>query len=366
MRTVLTGVVFGTVLSTACLADSGVWRSADQLVWKESETKIEGGLSAPDVLHLAKPTPSRQGPDAGALLMYAIDGGHVVVARSVDQGRSWGTPERVVFNGWPKEAAGREGEAPSAVQLDDGRIRLYFVVSGSKKRRLPDWVEPPAVDPVPEAPMIPPPGEGPRMPKRPDSPLFPENPKGMASAAGAADEPAREGILSAVSNDGVTFAVEDGVRFDLKDAADPEVIRLAEGKADDGDTRRIGPWLMFVRRDSSVLLATSADGLTWSRDETFAWDNAGAPSAVGAAGSAPARSVRLFASRGKAVVSAVFDPATGKVTADSGDRVTGAGQDAAVSATGDGGWVLIRAGGAADKPRGPNDPPRRPVRRPTN
>ncbi|GEM_PF-1909629 len=357
LSTILVGVLIPLNWGFAADGPYGVWRSSDQLVWTRSESKFELDLDQPELVLLGKPTPSRVGPDAGAILVYGVRGGEMVVGRSVDQGKSWSAVEKVTFNGWPKGSEGARAEGPSIVQLDDGRVRMYFSASVSTEKKLPDWITPPD-DSVPEAPMIPPPE--PKRKKRPESPLNPGEPKGGGDAGASAttvSELKPSKIMSAISNDGVTFAVEDGVRFELEGVDEPEVIRLPEVSTSEGGAVRRGPWLIFLRRGSSVLMATSKDGLAWVRDETFLWSGVGGTSAVVAAeevsGAKGVRGIRLFGRSQSGAVSGVYDPTTGKVMADTGKGLPASDEDAAVTATGDGAYMLIRRERVADKPRGP-------------
>lgn len=312
-------------------------RSKDGLATDGDSARIVRLGSRPDVLLVPHATPSRHGPDAGAILCYAVAGSsepdrpaagaHAGLVRftSVDQGRSWSDAEPVVINGWPKELDGRRPDAPSAVQLPDDRIRLYFTIAAPESRR------PARVPPE-------------RTPSR----------EGEATDDKPQDGGARtDRVYSAISNDGKAFAFEDGVRYELAGLSSPEVVRLPDPPSD--DTRRLGPWLMFVTRDGSTLLATSRDGLSWGRDETFVWTSAHEASAVLTAEAG--REVRLYGCDRSGIVSVRFDPSTGDLHADPGVRWGPKHADPSAARCGDGAILLVCVQESTDKPSGPRREP---------
>lgn len=320
------------------------FRSKDGLAVEDNAARIAPFGSQPDVLLLPRASPSRNGPDAGAMLCYAVAAsptpgqpGSVVRGElsrfiSVDQGRSWSGAEPVVINGWPKDLEGHTPAAPSAVQLPDDRIRLYFTISATDSRR---------------------PGPAPNPPQR-----IPPIRNGDSSQPQSSDEPdtaqpRSDRVYSAISNDGKTFAFEDGVRFELGGLSAPEVIRLPGPPTD--DTRRIGPWLMFFTRDGSTLLATSRDGLAWTRDETFVWTSAHEAGAI--LTSETSREVRLYGCDRTGVVSVRFDPSTGDLHADPAIRWGPKHADPSAASCGDGAVLLVCVRESTDKPSGPRREP---------
>lgn len=362
IRSIHFGAAVTAIVSVAAAhaAECRAWRSSDQLEWKAVEGSLPPGLASPELVHLSRPTPSRTGPDAGAILLYGRRGNDWSLWRSLDQGRTWGSGEAVVLNGWPKDQQIRQATSVSAVQLDDGRIRIYMGLGklDDAPPTMPRWPRPESPPDVPDR-TWPPPADRPNDPKPviPPRPTFPIPDSRDRSSSSQPGEDRQSVILSAISNDGVNFAVEDGVRFELAGIDEPEVIRLADRASGSDDARRIGPWLMFLERGGDVLLATSPDGLTWKRDETFVWAGRKAPAAIVAVGDAvPPRSVRLFAETGDGLRSAVFDPATGKITDDEGTRRDAGGESPAVCAAGDGTYLLMRVDEAADKTRWPGIP----------
>jgi hypothetical protein len=304
------------------------FRTSDGLKVDTAATPIRvlPAAAHPDVLLVTRATPSRNGPDAGAVLVYAsvqTPGARGGLARavSVDQGRTWSQPETVVINGWPRELESRWPVNPAAVQLEDGRIRLFFTLNAR-------------------------PADRPTAPGRPA-----DRPSQASAAAGS--------VYSAISNDGLTFAVEDGVRFDLIGAANVEVLRLPDPPST--DTRRLGPWLMFLTREDHTVLAVSKDGLSFERDPTFALTSV--ESCTAAPAKPEAREVRLWGTDRTGVVSALFDPATGDVRLDPGVRIAatdGRPADPGAAPAGDGVFLLVCTRKTADKPTGPTPPDRRP------
>ncbi|MFN7020084.1 MAG: hypothetical protein ACK4WH_01990 [Phycisphaerales bacterium] len=338
-----------------------LWTSGDQLEWKPAELRsMLAGGSYPELLHLTKATPSRSGPDAGEVLLYLSGEGGCTCARTIDQGRTWGEASAVSFSGLPAELKGKSLGPLTAVQLDDGRVRVYFAEDVRPARPANPFVRPPA-DPKPLAPTIP------DLPKPPGSPGRTTLPPGVPTEGdtpGTGPTGQKPTVVrSAISNDGLRFAVEDGVRFELAGAGGPEVVRLPTDSRD-GQSTRPGRWLMFMNRGGSIVLAHSKDGLAWTRDETFSWDDVEHADATVAKGGSPG-SVRVWAIRNKQVVSGVFDPAAGgEVVEDPGLRLPDNGQDASVCPLGDGTFLLIRRQIAADKTVIPPARPEAPVRPP--
>lgn len=322
------------------------FRSKDGLALEQPAIRLLDHIRQPDALLLAKATPSRNGPDAGTLICYAVKvagaegagtgvgggGGGLVRCLSLDQGRSWGQPEAVVINGWPKDLVEFDPVGPAAVQLDDGRVRVYFAAAKPGVTAIPP----------PTRPDLVPPGRG----------TDPRDARPMVSSPGSR-------IYSAISNDGLRFAFEDGHRFELAGISDPEVVRLPVNRSDDGDTRRIDPWLLFFTREDSTYLATSRDGLTFTRDETFVVSSVRHSGAMTTA--SDSRQVRLYGRDSTGIVSIVFDPATGETKPDGGARDRGEADDPSASPTGDGATLLVFVRKTADKPEAPDLPLRPPT-----
>ncbi|MCP5117010.1 MAG: exo-alpha-sialidase [bacterium] len=192
--------------------------SDDSLRWRADQWPIMTQASVPDIIELSRRSPA--GP-RGALLVYTVDARETKSQRgerlsrlvSTDGGNSWGPPETISLDRKPGEGNTVD---PSVVELDDGRLRLYFYLM---KKGPPK------------------PGEMHRF-------------------------------YSAVSRDGLRFELEEGVRFEAPRVTDPEVVRAGN------------EWLMFLTRRGEVLLARSRDGLTFQQQEDFRISKGGIPGAL--------------------------------------------------------------------------------------
>jgi hypothetical protein len=182
----------------------------------------------------------------GTLLLYFLDFSNwrrdgtagPVMTTSTD-GKTWAPPKKLVFRGVdnPEFAIAD----PSVVELPDGRLRLYFF----------RW---PTPDPS------------------------------------ATPGPTTDEFWSAVSEDGINFQVEPGVRLRGIGATDPEVVKAGD------------EWLMIYAMPGGPHLARSRDGLEWTPD-----DRARLP---GCLALMPDGKLTAFMSRGKGtwVVNYEIDP----------------------------------------------------------
>jgi hypothetical protein len=224
----------------------------------------------------------------------------VVRLTSGDGAKTWGKPEAVALS-WPGDAA-RAAAEPCVVQLEDGRLRLYFLATTPARPedegpgpRGPGEM-PPAID-LPKPPTPPPP-PFPRTPDRPWEPLKPRVPTPPARSPAP-------GIFSAVSDDGLRFVVEKGVRYEDESISHPAVVRVGD------------EWLMFLSRADKVLLARSGNGLKFEKDRPFVLRGGGDP---GAAVLSNGR-IRLYQSAAEGISSLEFDPETGNFRPDPGIRM---------------------------------------------
>lgn len=151
----------------------------------------------------------------------------IVVAKSTDGGTTWSERQTITIAN--KENVGGAVD-PSAVQLDDGRIRIYYFGPSE----------------LPGAGITP------------------------GDQAKINNDPAKtEGdhvIYSAVSDDGINFTADPGERFAKEKLTDPEVIYHQ------------GRWLMYYSLGQITGIASSADGLTFE-DTEFSWSDGGIPGA---------------------------------------------------------------------------------------
>lgn len=162
----------------------------------------------------------------GKLLVYAVDFSEatgngqerLVVVRSKDGGTTWTTAEPICLEGKTTTGAAVD---PSVVTLPDGRFRLYYF------------------------------GFGP-----------------PAGSTAKPDPSAGHKFYSAISDDGMHFTEEEGVRFQGQNITDPEVVQLPDGS-----------FLMYISRGQETLIASSPDGLTFT-DTGRTLAGGGVPGAV--------------------------------------------------------------------------------------
>lgn len=158
-------------------------RSQDGLNFTKEEKILFDKASVPDVINLPN----------GRLLLYAVDGARrsksgLLVALSDDGGRSWDVGSLKL-----KGAGSFGGADPDAVLLNDGTLRLYFVVFKEGQNQ----------------------------------------------------------ILSAVSQDGINFEEEDGIRFSYPQITDPDIVNIN------------GKWFMYLSQGPILIVIVSDDGLSW-------------------------------------------------------------------------------------------------------
>ncbi|MEX2217820.1 MAG: hypothetical protein WD749_03590 [Phycisphaerales bacterium] len=282
--------------------------SADGLSFQESPTPILAGAGQGDVLELVRDLPEKgEGAAAGTLVVYAVDArnakgpGSEKLDRfvSTDGGKTWGLPSRVTIH-WAKKPTGVEVEL-SVVQKPDGSLRMYFIHRAEGAKPAP---------------------RGPRARPLPRTNLPISRPRVERPAEG---NPKATKVYSAVSEDGLSFTVEDSYRFEEEGISDPEVLWVGE------------EWLMFLSSGDEVRLATSSDGLRFEASERFQLTRGGVP---GAALLADGR-VRIYQSVPSGVNSVVYDPASGRVEAEEGSRFAGPCMDPAVWMRREGGFVAV-------------------------
>lgn len=273
------------VLLTSCFAQNpplnqdGPWNhqihfatSKDGVNWEIESNPIMKEASVPDIIVLSGR--GKAGAE-GTFWVYTVDARrqkpyHEGLSRLVskDGGKSWSEPEAVKVEGLNESDA--VPVDPSVVQLEDGNLRLYFL---AMKR----------------------------------------NPGGSNNR-----------FYSAISEDGVNFKVEDGVRFEAQQITDPEVI-FANGE-----------WLMFISHGQESWLARSKDGLSFTKDEKVKFSNGGVPGAMALADGR----VRVFVCGRGGILSVIFNPKTDEVTEESGVRADRAA-DPSIYRRSDGTYAVI-------------------------
>lgn len=240
-------------------------------------------VTDPDILQLERALPRADAALAGdkTILVYASDARGrtaqsttpipLVVIASRDAGRTWGAPKPVSITGLPSSVTPAE---PSVVQLPDGRLRLFFRVD----------------EPAPAA--------------------------GSTPAPAPTTDPTRKPearIAAAVSDDGITFSLEEGACDRGENIASPEVLRVGDA------------WLMFLAQGNRVVVSTSTDGLRFTRRDGVAIQGGQAPGAIALGPD----SVRVFLSTMGGISSALYTPSSGAVAREPG--IVLAGRAAAVS-----------------------------------
>lgn len=195
-----------------------VTRSTDPTSFPDETEPVFEAASVPDVVKLE--VASEVGT-VGDLLMYfpsfeekpGPGEENIAYSRSNDNGKTWS--ERAFITMDDQMNAGAAVD-PSLVQLEDGRLRMYF----------------------------------------------------FGSEITAGDPAKLEGnhvIYSAVSEDGVHFTVEEGQRFAAEKITDPEVVRTSN------------QYVMYISVGTSSIITTSQDGLTFK--EVGSWAGGGVPGA---------------------------------------------------------------------------------------
>ncbi len=219
----------------------------------------------------------------GTLLLYFLDFSHwraeglsyPVMTTSPD-GKTWAPQKQLTFRSADRAEA--QVADPSLVELPDGRLRLYFF----------QW---PTPDPS------------------------------------ATPGPATHEFWSAISEDGVNFQVEPGVRLAAIGATDPEVAKVGD------------EWLMIFAMPGGPHLARSRDGLAWVAD-----DRAKLP---GCLALMPDGKLTAFQSRGKDTWVAGFEvdpiaPDFGKQALPPGDETCRSGtEDVTVIRRMDGSYYMV-------------------------
>jgi hypothetical protein len=172
--------------------------SSDLLNWKDSGRILAEHASVPDVVY-----------KDGVLYVYFVDvttegyAERLGLITSSDNGKTWSEKQFVQIKGIGQKAA----VDPAPILLDNGKIRLFYFDIAEARR--------------------------------------PEN-KGRLI---------RNKIYSAISDDGLNFVEEDGIRFEYEGVYDPSVIKVSDNL-----------WRMFVGNQDGqkVFSAVSDDGMKFN------------------------------------------------------------------------------------------------------
>lgn len=173
--------------------------SDNLLNWQDQGTILAEHASVPDSVM-----------KDGEIFLYFVDvsrdgiSEQTGILRSTDNGQTWGTKTNAIIQGLGEKVV----VDPTPVLLEDGRIRLYYL----------DFK--------------------------------------TASGPEAIGTGRTNRIYSAISQDGINFVQEEGVRFEYEGIFDPTVIQVDNS------------WFMYVGSadGNKVLLATSADGFDFTYD----------------------------------------------------------------------------------------------------
>lgn len=184
--------------------------SKDGLTFERTSGVILDKSSVPDAVKM---------PD-GRIIIYTVDGAQrsysgFMVAVSKDNGKTFEQGSLPLKNDRPLA-----GADPQAVLLPDGKVRLYYLVMPDKK---------PALD-----------ENGTPLPL---------------------DEPMK--IMSAISDDGITFTEEKGIRYQGKELfTDPDVIKIGS------------KWFMYLSKGMENIAFSSTDGKTFKKEKSIRMNGA--------------------------------------------------------------------------------------------
>lgn len=187
-----------------------VAKSKDALKWEKQNQVLFDSASVPDAV---------LGKD-GKIYLYFMDasqGHEMSVAISSDKGKTW-KKQTVEISG--RQEKGGEAVDPNPVLLEDGRIRLFYLGSFRKPKKIKQ-----------------------KRRMRRDRPRGPQN---------------LNHIYSAISTDGIHFTEEKGIRLSHMLITDPDVIQINK------------EWKLFVSYRGVNISASSSDGLNFKIDPNLA------------------------------------------------------------------------------------------------
>ncbi len=189
---------------------------------------------------------------------------HILSAVSSDMGTTW-IKEGVRFE---VSSTTRQGGSPSAILLEDGRVRLYYVECDGPSYEIKSLISNDGLSFALEGVSLLA-GSFASIDSDISYPDVIRLPDGRWRMYYDAFDGSHDRILSATSDDGLSFTKDAGIRIDVgpagsidaRQALSPSVRRLPDGSLEmlysgnSGDSPRI-------------LRATSADGLTWTKAPT--------------------------------------------------------------------------------------------------
>jgi len=163
---------------------------------------------------------------------------HRVMSATSSDGLSWVKDNIIIAN---------QASVPDAILDKDSNIRVYYVdshnggLSVALSHDGDNWIYKKVVGLSPEW-------------VDPDVVLLPDGGYRLYASYMPMSGP-QDKILSAVSNYGVSFAQEEGVRYQEDQITDEDVIKMGDN------------WRMFVSKGPTTISTVSSDGLTFTREQ---------------------------------------------------------------------------------------------------
>ena len=263
--------------------------SMDGRTWNERDVPVRVRSTSPTVVSLSG---KGDAGEEGLLALYTLDlgGSHgMSLGRWVsnDAGKRWYATTGLSIDGdW-----GGSPRDICVVQLDDGRIRMYGVITPPPP--------PPVRDPGdPGTPQLPLPPGPPGRPRPIPPPSVPEGPPREA--------PLTAVVRSAISTDGLKFVIEAGDRFELANITTVDVAPVN------------GKWVMLLTRGREIVGARGDDGLAFTLEPAMSWEAAMEPTLC----TIPAGELRVFAATQRGIVSATLDTQSWKIKPDASTLVS--------------------------------------------
>ncbi len=264
--------------------------SADGRAWSQRDVPVRVRSTSPTVVSLSG---KGDAGEAGLLALYTLDlgGSHgMTLGRwlSNDAGRRWYATDGLSIEGdW-----GGTPNDISVVQLDDGRLRMYVVITPPPPRPVRDPTDP-------GLPQLPPPPGPPGRPRPLPPPSVPDGP-------GPQDPPPAI-VRSAISADGLKFVIEAGNRFEHETITTVDVQHIG------------GQWIMLMTHGRSVIGARGDDGLAFKLESAITWEAAMEP----ALSITPSGEVRALAATRRGIAAGVLDTQTWTLKPDTSPLIPG-------------------------------------------
>lgn len=164
---------------------------------------------------------------------------HRIMSATSSDGLMWVKDNRIIAD---------QASVPDAILDKDNNIRVYYVdwynghvISVALSHDGVNWIYKRVVGLSPEW-------------VDPDVVLLPDDRYRLYASYMPMDGP-QDKILSAVSNYGISFTQEEGVRYQEDQITDEDVIKMGDN------------WRMFVSKGPTTISTVSSDGLTFTREQ---------------------------------------------------------------------------------------------------